>query len=79
MAVARLTTPLYAELLRQRQAVLIIGNLGFGDAVKRQIADAQVAGASAETRHAAAECVAQAEALQTWVANWLKTHKPELP
>ena len=27
---------------------------------------------------AAAECVAQAKALQTWVAHWLKTHKPEL-
>ena len=80
-------------------------------AAKRQIADAQVAGVSAETRFAsaytairmladlalnahgyrtltsrpghhqtsaAAECVAQAKALQTWVAGWLKTHKPEL-
>ena len=27
---------------------------------------------------ATVECVAQAKALQTWVANWLKTHKPEL-
>lgn len=47
-------------------------------AAKRQIADAQVAGVSAETRFAAAECLAQAKALQTWVADWLKTHKPEL-
>ena len=27
---------------------------------------------------AAVECVAQAKALQVWVADWLKTHKPEL-
>ena len=27
---------------------------------------------------AVAECVLQAKALQTWIGQWLKAHKPEL-